>query len=233
MNVKTALALGRVSNLPTVWTNVLAGAVLAGGALTATSLSMAMLALSSFYIGGMYLNDAFDRDYDAQHQPQRPIPSGRATARSVFVIGFGLLAFGLFGVVWQARAFGQPFAALLSALALSAMIVFYNVHHKGNRFSPLVMGLCRVLVYVTAGVMLGGQLNLAVSIGSGVLLAYLIGLTFIAKRGAGPKVVGLLLAGICWVDAAALLVAGHASLALIAACGMPLTRAFHRWVAGT
>ena len=31
MNLAVALRLGRVSNLPTVWTNALAGIVLAGG----------------------------------------------------------------------------------------------------------------------------------------------------------------------------------------------------------
>ena len=36
MKARDALLLGRVSNLPTVWTDVLAGTVLAGGALLLT-----------------------------------------------------------------------------------------------------------------------------------------------------------------------------------------------------
>lgn len=233
MKLKTALALGRVSNLPTVWTNVLAGVVLAGGALAPTGLLAAMLSMSSFYVGGMYLNDAFDRDYDARHQAHRPIPSGQASARAVFAVGFGLLALGLLAVMLQARVHGSARDASLAAMALSATIVFYNVHHKGNPLSPLVMGLCRVLVYVAGGLMLGGVVNVALSLGGLTLLAYLIALTFIAKRGAGAKVVGRLLAGICVVDACALLLMGQPVLALIAALGFPLTRAFHRAVAGT
>jgi 4-hydroxybenzoate polyprenyltransferase len=232
VNLKTALALGRVSNLPTVWTNVLAGAALAGGLLSALPLLCVMLALSSFYIGGMYLNDAFDRGYDAQHQPRRPIPSGRASARSVFAVGFGLLALGVLGVVWQARATDSVRDTAISAFSLCALIVFYDLHHKGNRWSPLVMGGCRVLSYVTAGLALGGVLAWPLAIGSAVLLAYLIALTFIAKRGGGPTVVGRLLAGICLVDAAVLLLAGQPMLAALAAVGFPLTRALHRWVAG-
>ncbi len=233
MRFKTALALGRVSNLPTVWTNAMSGAALAGGSLSLVPFVCVMLALSSFYVGGMYLNDAFDRGFDAQHQPHRPIPSGRASARTVFVVGFGLLALGVLGVAWQARAFGNARDAILSALTLCAVIVFYDMHHKGNRFSPLVMGMCRVLSYVTAGVTLGGTFGVPLAIGSAVLLAYLIALTFIAKRGAGPRVVGLLLAGICLVDAAALLVVGWPALSVIAVLGFPLTRSLHRWVAGT
>jgi len=34
MKLKTYLALGRVSNLPTVWSNVLAGVILSGAAFT-------------------------------------------------------------------------------------------------------------------------------------------------------------------------------------------------------
>src|SRR6185436_14806944 len=52
--------LGRVSNLPTVWTNSLAGIVLARGADDPEVIAGAALSLSFFYVGGMFLNDAFD-----------------------------------------------------------------------------------------------------------------------------------------------------------------------------
>ena len=47
-----------------------------------------MVALSLFYVGGMFLNDAFDREFDARSRPDRPIPSGQISGTSVF--GFGL-----------------------------------------------------------------------------------------------------------------------------------------------
>ena len=75
------LRLGRVSNLPTVWTNVLAGAALAGAAVGPGRLALPLVACSLFYPGGMYLNHAFDREIDARERPERPIPSGRITAR--------------------------------------------------------------------------------------------------------------------------------------------------------
>ena len=48
-----ALRLGRVSNLPTVWTNVLAGVVLSGAPLSLGITLVLMLALSLFYVAGM------------------------------------------------------------------------------------------------------------------------------------------------------------------------------------
>ena len=87
-----------MSNLPTVWTNTLAGTVLAGADVEPGRLALLALAFSLLYTGGMYLNDAFDRESDRRERPERPIPSGRVTARSVFAIGFGLLAAGVLGV---------------------------------------------------------------------------------------------------------------------------------------
>src|SRR5712691_5360115 len=95
MKCRTYLRLGRVSNLPTVWTNVLAGVVLAGSALEPTTLIALLVVFSLFYVGGMFLNDAFDRHIDARERPERPIPSGLASAREVFGIGYGMLAAAL------------------------------------------------------------------------------------------------------------------------------------------
>ncbi len=184
MNLSLALRLGRISNLPTVWTNVLVGTLLAGGDLADPHLPLLMLALSLFYLGGMFLNDAFDREFDAQHRPERPIPSGQVSARQVFVIGFGLLAMALAGVATASRgADGLPaWRALASAAALAAAIVYYNAHHKGNPLSPLVMGLCRVFVVLTAALSVTVALPAAVVLAAIALLCHLIGLTYIAKQ---------------------------------------------------
>lgn len=184
MNLTLALRLGRISNLPTVLTNVLVGALLAGGQLTDVRLPLLMLALSLFYVGGMFLNDAFDREFDATHRPERPIPSGRVSARQVFVSGFGLLALGLAFVAIASRGVdGLPaWRAIATGAALAAAIVFYDAHHKGNAMSPLIMGLCRVGVVLTAAYAVAPALPDAVGLAATALLCHLIGLTYIAKQ---------------------------------------------------
>ncbi|WP_448204895.1 UbiA family prenyltransferase [Azospirillum sp. sgz302134] len=177
-----ALRLGRVSNLPTVWSNTLAGAVLAGAGLNAGArlgpamLAFSLLAFSLFYVGGMYLNDAFDRAIDARERPNRPIPAGLVSARTVFAAGFGMLGAGVLLLALNGVA------ALVAGLALAAVIVAYDRNHKGNPLSPVVMAACRALVYAGAAVALTGALTPALAGGAAVLLCYVIGLTYVAKK---------------------------------------------------
>src|SRR3954468_13064323 len=93
--LRTLLKLGRISNLPTVWTNVLTGMVLSTGVLEGWRVAVVMLAMSLLYVAGMYLNDYFDRIIDACERPQRPIPAGEISAATVAILGWGLLSFGV------------------------------------------------------------------------------------------------------------------------------------------
>ncbi|MDH5349856.1 MAG: UbiA family prenyltransferase [Betaproteobacteria bacterium] len=176
MKLRSALALGRVSNLPTVWSNALAGAVLAGAAAFGAQFAVMLVAFSLFYTGGMFLNDAFDAPWDAKQRPERPIPAGEASRRAVFGWGFGMMALGVALLAWIGVA------PALAGAALAATITYYDWHHKGNVFSPVVMGLCRVLVYVSAGLCITRALPEALWIGAALMLCYLIGLTYIAKQ---------------------------------------------------
>lgn len=204
MKLAVALKLGRISNLPTVWSNVLVGALLAGARLDDARLPLLMTAMSLSYVGGMFLNDAFDRDFDALHRPERPIPAGDVSAAQVFGIGFGLLAGGF---VLVAAAAPNARAAL-SALGLAATIVGYDAFHKGNPLAPLLMGLCRVLVVLTSALACAGAVSAPVALAATALLCHLIGLTYIASQEhldrignlwpigflAGPLLFGLALA---------------------------------------
>lgn len=184
MKWKAALDLGRVSNLPTVWTNTLAGAVLAGGTLGDARLPPLLVALSLFYVGGMFLNDAFDREFDARHRRDRPIPSGQVAATTVFRAGFGLLAAGLALLAWVGYgvAGGTGWPPVAAGVALGLCIVFYDAYHKQNPLSPVVMGLCRMLVYVVAAAAIASEPPRAVFAMGLLLLAYLVGLTYTAKQ---------------------------------------------------
>jgi 4-hydroxybenzoate polyprenyltransferase len=181
------LRLGRVSNLPTVWSNVIAGSALAGAAAAPARIAAVAAAISAFYVGGMFLNDAFDREIDARERPQRPIPAGLIGAREVFSVGFGLLAVGLVALALMAWAWRGSFASVASGAALAAAIVLYDAWHKNNALSPVLMGICRMLVYATAALATAGTLARPVIAGAFVLLAYLIGLTYVAKQETRSK----------------------------------------------
>jgi 4-hydroxybenzoate polyprenyltransferase len=181
VKISTALRLGRVSNLPTVTSNALAATALAGARPNVVTIAIACGALSLMYVAGMFLNDAFDRDHDRVHRPERPIPSGEIDAASVFASGFGLLLAGIAGVGFAAVATGAGWKPVASVLALALLIVFYDANHKANRLAPLVMGMCRACVYTTTALLVG-ELSSDVVAGSAVLTAYLVGLTCVAKQ---------------------------------------------------
>lgn len=180
----TALKLGRVSNLPTVWTNTLAGAVLAGAANFGAELLVMLVAFSLFYVGGMFLNDAFDAVIDARERPERPIPAGEVTRSAVFGYGFAMMAAGAGLLAWVGFGFAPRTGVwpLLGGLALAGAITFYDAYHKNNPLSPVVMGLCRVLVYVAAALCYTTALPDALWAGCAMMLCYLIGLTYVAKQ---------------------------------------------------
>lgn len=216
MKLGVWLRLGRVSNLPTVWSNVLAALALSGALaphspVPASHVALLAAAFSLFYVGGMYLNDAFDRQIDARERPQRPIPSGQVSAGSVFILGFLWLALGLATLLHVTYHGGAPLLpALLSGLALGMCIVGYDLYHKQNPLSPLLMGLCRVLVYVGAACALSGPLTPALLLGALALLCHLIGLTYAAKQEAFNR---LARTWPLWFLAAPLLYAAYLALA--------------------
>lgn len=178
---RTALKLGRVSNLPTVWSNVIAATVLAGGAGWQIVVLVA-LAASLLYVGGMFLNDAFDAEIDARERPERPIPSGEVAAGTVFTAGFALLIAGiglLAGINTAAGAVG---------VALASAILVYDRYHKGNPVSPLIMGACRALVYVAAAMAATGTASESVLIAALSIAAYTAGLTYAARMEAFDRV---------------------------------------------
>ncbi|MEO1493795.1 MAG: UbiA family prenyltransferase [Pseudomonadota bacterium] len=183
MMLRTLLVLGRVSNLPTVWTNALAGAVLSQAVpgLGTTELILVMVALSLFYIGGMYLNDAFDAEIDAAERSVRPIPSGQISRGAVFAIGYGCLAVGI------ALGFWFNIATGLAGIALAVAVFLYDWLHKKTALAPLFMGACRALSYAMAA-LAAGDITTALWIGAAGLFAHVVGLTYAAKQEAYDRI---------------------------------------------
>lgn len=176
------LALARISNTPTVVSNVLAGAVLAAPLMLDRKIAFVVIAMALFYTAGMYLNDIFDYDIDVRERPERPLPSGRvqvtvAWILTIVMIGLGLLLLGTVSA-----------ASLVSGAVLVALIVVYDLWHKGNPIGPLLMAGTRVLVYVTAFAAYSTDFSSELVLWCVVMLAYVAGLTFIAKTESLPSV---------------------------------------------
>ena len=227
MTLDTILRLGRVSNLPTVWTNALAGAVLAGGA-PATAVAIAALALSLFYVGGMWLNDAFDAEIDAAERPSRPIPSGAADRATVFRAGYLML---LLGILLSATL---GLAAALTGLALAGTVVLYDATHKHTALAPVVMGVTRLLAYLL-GTMAAGGLAGPALLGALGLFDWVVGLTYAARQEAydrldraWPLAVLAIPALIVLWQATASTLTALIALALLAVLAFALHRLFRR-----
>lgn len=179
---KSLLLLGRVSNLPTVWSNCLASWLLAGGTLLETAdlqrFSWLIVGATLLYLAGMFLNDAFDVRFDKEHRTERPIPSGAISAKAVWVWGITQMVIGLGCLVWIG-----PVVAVC-AFALAGSVLWYDWIHKRIAWSPLIMGLCRLSLYVLAGAAAAesptASLGLPVILSALALGGYIVGLSNIA-----------------------------------------------------
>jgi 4-hydroxybenzoate polyprenyltransferase len=142
--LRTLLVLGRVADLPTVWSNCLAGWWLGGGG-NYWKLPFLLLGVSALYTGGAFLNDAFDAESDRQRRPERPIPSGKISAQLVWRAGFGQLVAGIFLLLFCSQLSAG------AAILLAVFILLYNFSHKFFTAAPWLLGACRFWIYVIAG----------------------------------------------------------------------------------
>jgi len=182
--LRTLLVLGRISNLPTVWSNCLASWLLNGGGNWGVFVLL-WAGATLLYVGGMFLNDAFDADFDRQFRAERPIPSGQITERDVWWMGGLLLFFG-----WLLLFLLGGTVALL-ALLLVAAIICYDAVHKHTEAAPLLMALCRLFLYLVAGAATFQCVSEPVLWHGLALAAYIVGLSFLARGESGGGKVAL------------------------------------------
>ena len=175
--------LARLSNLPTVITNVAAGAALAdalsGEAFSPLALLVLSLAMAMFYTAGMYLNDYVDYPVDCKERPERPLPQGVLSRQTALLFVIGYFAVGLLLVAYV------RLWALVPGVALVGVIVLYDCWHKNNPWSHWTMALARSLVYVTVFVALGGTNITYLLIAAILMLLYVASLTYIARSETG------------------------------------------------
>ncbi|MGC3958350.1 MAG: UbiA family prenyltransferase [Verrucomicrobiota bacterium] len=176
--LSTLLVLGRVSNLPTVWSNCLAAWLLNGGGSCVVFLLLCAGA-TLLYVGGMYLNDAFDAAFDREFRRERPIPVGQISLRDVWWFG------GLFIFLGWVLLFLISNTVAWIGLALVAAIILYDAIHKQTEAAPFIMAACRWLLYLVAGAATLHHLNPPVIWHGLGLAAYIVGLSFLARGESG------------------------------------------------
>jgi len=183
--------LVRVSNVPTIISNVLVGYAI-GAASTDQPIDAWLLLLITpaiilFYISGMALNDVVDAAIDQRERPSRPIPSGRVSRFGAGIFAALCMAIGL------AMIAPLGFAALLLAMTLVVMIVAYDMIHKNTPLAGVLMGACRGLVYLTVAACFAWPLHWHVALPLALAItAYISIVTLIARGEAGqPARMGL------------------------------------------
>ncbi|MCC7374106.1 MAG: UbiA family prenyltransferase [Verrucomicrobiales bacterium] len=176
------LILGRISNLPTVWSNCLAAWLLGGGGSVGRLWSL-LLGGTLIYIGGMWLNDAVDAPFDREFRPERPIPAGRVSAADVWVGAAVLLGAGAWILSGWARASVFWVAILVGA------VVVYDLVHKWTKLAPILMGGCRLALFLAAGSASVDGVTGEIAWSALVLGVYVVGLSFVARsESTGPAV---------------------------------------------
>ncbi len=174
------LELARISNLPTVWTNILAAWLLAGGKWDWKPLTWLLAGSSLIYTGGMFLNDAADVKFDFVHRKERPIPSGRISQAQAWIAGLVFLSGGFSMFVWGAEA------RIWLTGALIAAILIYDLYHKPWPGSVLIMGSCRTLLYLSAASAVTGSLdwqgNNEVIVKAMAMGTYVVGISLCARN---------------------------------------------------
>ncbi|MBI3413966.1 MAG: UbiA family prenyltransferase [Verrucomicrobia bacterium] len=173
--LRTLLVLGRASNLPTVWSNCLAGWLLSGGGVWKNFLWLCFGA-TCLYTGGMYLNDAIDANFDLQFRRERPIPSGAIKLETVWLLSGAWLIVGML----MLASLGKVTALL--AVCLLSCIVLYDFTHKAVPFSPAVMAACRFFLYLVASASAARGLSGWATWSALGLAAYIIGLSYLARK---------------------------------------------------
>ena len=181
------LTLSRVSNLPTVWTNCLAAWSINQFAGKSTAwhdpssfdwgtFGWLILGASFVYAGGCILNDAFDQKFDKEYNPERPIPSGKIDASTVWLVG------GVFLLIGGSLLLGFAKCSLLLVGCLVGAVITYDWLHKKWVGSVWIMGSCRTFLWCVAASAGGLEISNPVFMGSLCLGGYVVGISLFARN---------------------------------------------------
>jgi len=170
------LTLCRVSNLPTIWTNVLAAIVLSSTEFSWLDFFLLALSLSLSYSGGMCLNDIIDAPVDKIKKPFRPIPSGRISIRSASLFTSALFVAGL------AILLVVPYQrSVYAGLILLVFIIAYDKSHKAHPVSVLFIASCRLMIFVISSIAVSGKVGSLAAMGGIIQFIYVVIISLAAR----------------------------------------------------
>lgn len=231
--IKPYLDLCRVSNLPTVWTNVLTALVLSNLLFSWTDFLILSLSLSGFYTGGMCLNDLFDVQEDRIRKPFRPLPSQRISIKKAALLTIALLGGALFLLLWV------PYPrAFYGGLILLMLIIVYDRIHKRHASSVFLMAACRLMVFIISATAVSGTAGLEVWVGGFIQFIYVLVLSLVAryenhfKKGFPFPVIPLMLACISLLDGIVMASFASAAWLLAGMGGAVLTYIGQQYIRG-
>lgn len=208
-SIAALFALCRVGNLPTVWTNVLAAVVLSGAEFSWPRFLVLVSSMSLYYAGGMCLNDIVDAPLDRIAKPFRPLPAGLITIRAAGVAAVSLFAAASLLLLWFPDR-----RVILAGLCLLLLIVLYDVYHKANPASVLLMAACRGMIFPIAALAAVGAVGWAVGVGGSAQFLYVVLLSVVARQENKSRVsrafpvIPVMLAGISLLDGVLMAVFG-------------------------
>ncbi|WP_435064805.1 geranylgeranylglycerol-phosphate geranylgeranyltransferase [Halobaculum sp. EA56] len=139
------LELARVGNAVAAGALTFVGSFVAGGLDSPVAVALAVVATMAATGAGNAVNDYFDREIDAVNRPDRPIPSGRVSARAA-----AAFAAALFAVATAAALSLPPLALAIAVVNLLALLAYTQLF-KGL---PAVGNV--VVAYLTGSTFLFG-----------------------------------------------------------------------------
>ncbi|MDR2170044.1 MAG: UbiA family prenyltransferase [Planctomycetaceae bacterium] len=207
------LQLLRISALPTLLSTVLASYFIGGGG-NIILLIFLLLFGALLYLGGVVLNDYFDAAADAIERPERPIPSGKISIQTAFILGMSLITLGVFAgficpFIGNGGVLGRRIAIAI-VMILYCCVISYDAFLKQlSIIGPVTMGTCRILCYLFVFFTVERNVPAAHIIWSIFIGAYVMCLTMISRFESNSqkkqKLVGMLLLFLIPLDAVACL----------------------------
>lgn len=189
------LQLFRAPNVFTAIADVAMGFVFVAGSLKPVG-GFVCLAIASclLYTAGMILNDVYDFDVDLRERPARPLPSGRISRHQARLLGYGMLAGGVFLAscvsLIETIPASVPWRSGAVALLLAASVVTYDKILKNTPLGPLAMGACRFfnvllgMSFAASGDLTPLNFDMSHLIVAGGIGVYVAGVTWFARTEA-------------------------------------------------